>query len=515
MLIPHTRATAAVAAVTLALVVPLTLPSAASASPGQSVEDLTTVTPETLAATLAGPGVSVSNVSFQGSRLSSGTFSGFDSIGIASGVALTTGSLDNQSGYTSAILGPNTSALTTTDNFQPGDADLDALAGGATQDAAVLEFDFVPTERKIQFRYIFGSEEYPEWVGQYNDLMGFWINGTNCATVSTPAGPAIVSVNTINASVNAHLYRDNSDLAAPPYDTQLDGLTTVLTCTAEVTPNVANHLKVAIADDGDGYRDSAVLLEAGTQLANSAPVAADATATAVEGTSVDLQLSATDADGDPLTYAIASQPANGSVTVAGDIATYTPAPGFSGTDTFTYTANDGFVDSQPATVTVTVTPAAPIVAPVAGAHSVNTGHGTAVVIPVLDNATGDDLTVASVGSTLDGTVVINAEGTLTFTPKAGFAGTTSFEYTIQDARGATATGVVTVTVAAAAGIVEEPAAAQTPATQTPAQVAAASAPEAVLAATGSDSTAGALAALAALLAAVGALILGLRRQRRA
>lgn len=505
----HARATACVAAAALALLAPLTASSAAVASPGQDVADLTVTTPEGLAATLAGPGVTVSNVNFLGARGSSGSFSGFASIGIDAGVALTTGSLATQDAYTSAILGPNTSSSTTTDNFQPGDADLDALAGETTQDASVLEFDFVPTERKMQFRYVFGSEEYPEWVGQNNDLMGLWINGVNCALVDTPSGPSPVSVNAINADTNASLYRDNSNLTAPSYDTQLDGLTTVLTCTVSVTPGAVNHLKVAIADVGDGYRDSAVLLEAGTQLPNSVPVVDPKTATVEEGATVDVPLTGTDADGDPLSYAIETQPTNGTVTVTGTVATYTPNPGFTGTDSFTYTANDGYASSPAATVTVTV---APIILPTAGTSSVSTNAGTAVVIPVLADSTGEGIEVASVGSTPDGTVTINSDGTLTFTPNSGYAGTTRFEYTVRDRNGRTATGTVTVTVAAAA-VIEPPAGPIAAVAATPV---AAAETVTVLAATGSN-TDGALGATfgALLLVGAGALLMGFRRLRKA
>ncbi|MBO6575506.1 MAG: CHRD domain-containing protein [Rhodothermales bacterium] len=90
--------------------------------------------------------------------------------------------------------------------------------------------------------------------------------------------------------------------------------------------------------------------------ANVPPVASDASASTNNFADVDVTLSATDPDSSPaaLTYSV-TQPANGSVTLAGNVATYTPDFPFTGDDTFTFTANDGEDDSNVATVTVTST----------------------------------------------------------------------------------------------------------------------------------------------------------------
>ena len=89
------------------------------------------------------------------------------------------------------------------------------------------------------------------------------MNGTNCAKVPDTDVP--VSIDTINNGSHPDLYRNNeiSDGSAP-IDTEMDGLTVVLTCTATVTPEVPNTAKLAIADVGDFAVDSAVFLEAGS-----------------------------------------------------------------------------------------------------------------------------------------------------------------------------------------------------------------------------------------------------------
>jgi hypothetical protein len=135
---------------------------------------------------------------------------------------------------------------------------------------AYLEFDFVPSGEKVFFQYIFASEEYNEFVNsQFNDVFGFFINGVNCGTVGNPLLP--VSVNTINngnpfgsGGPNAVLYQNNDIASGATINTEMDGLTVVLTCTAVVIPNAANHAKLAIADTGDTSLDSNVFLKSGS-----------------------------------------------------------------------------------------------------------------------------------------------------------------------------------------------------------------------------------------------------------
>jgi hypothetical protein len=143
----------------------------------------------------------------------------------------------------------------------PGDPDLDSLSGRTTHDASILEFDFVPQSDSIVFRYVFASEEYNEYVGsQYNDTFGFLINGKNCAVVKrADGGEDPVSINTINNGSHSDLYVDNTGGAL---NTEMDGLTTVLSCNASVTPNATNHAKLAIADATDFVLDSVVFIEA-------------------------------------------------------------------------------------------------------------------------------------------------------------------------------------------------------------------------------------------------------------
>ena len=113
--------------------------------------------------------------------------------------------------------------------------------------------------------------------------------------------------------------------------------------------------------------------------------------------------------------------------------TYTPDAGFSGDDSFTYTANDGLVDSNIATVRVSVTPGN--TAPVAVDDSASTGEASAVTIGVLTNDTdadGDALKVTNLTQPTNGGVTLNSDNTVTYTPDAGFSGDDSFTYTAND-----------------------------------------------------------------------------------
>jgi hypothetical protein len=234
-------------------------------------EDLSgPLTPDDLATQLVGEGVTVSNVTYTGADVAAGQFTGGTGIiGFESGIMLSSGDIAD-------TVGPNSFDDTGVDNLQPGDADLTTLAGVQTFDAAVLEFDFVPTADAVTFNYVFASEEYNEFVhSEFNDVFAFFVNGTNCATVG--AGQP-VSINTINNGnpfdtdprENPTLYINNDlDDGGGSLDTELDGLTVVLTCMAPVNAGATNHMKLAIADASDEVYDAVVFLETGSLQAQT------------------------------------------------------------------------------------------------------------------------------------------------------------------------------------------------------------------------------------------------------
>jgi len=178
--------------------------------------------------------------------------------------------------------------------------------------------------------------------------------------------------------------------------------------------------------------------------ANSPPVADAQSVTTDEDTPVGITLTGSDPDGDVITYQVT---AHGTLTGTPPDLTYTPSANYNGADSFTFKVNDGTVDSEPATVTIMVNPVND--PPVANDDEATTKEGTAVDIVVLaddSDVDGDAIKVDSVTQASEGSVVINADGTVKYTPDAGFSGTDSFTYTIIDGNSGSATATVSVTV---------------------------------------------------------------------
>ncbi len=201
--------------------------------------------------------------------------------------------------------------------------------------------------------------------------------------------------------------------------------------------------------DGNGGTDTATVTITVVPV-NDAPVAVDDSASTNEDTPVTVSVldNDSDIDGDVLTVVSTTTPSNGTVVINDNgTITYTPNENFNGTDSFDYTISDG--NGGTATATVTITVNAVNDAPVAVDDVATTDEDTSVTIPVLDNDSdvdGNGLTVISVTTPSNGTVVINSDGTVTYTPNADYNGPDSFDYTISDGNGGTDTATVTITV---------------------------------------------------------------------
>ena len=180
------------------------------------------------------------------------------------------------------------------------------------------------------------------------------------------------------------------------------------------------------------------------------PVANPDTAETPEDTPVviDVLGNDTDPNGDPLAIDGTPTADHGTVTVNPDgTLTYTPDGNYHGPDTITYVVTDPDGNTATSTVTVNVTPVND--APDANDDTAATTVNVPVVIPVLANDTdvdGDTLSVVGTPTSADGTVTVNPDGTLTFTPAAGFTGTATIDYEISDGNGGTDTAQVVVTV---------------------------------------------------------------------
>ena len=210
--------------------------------------------------------------------LSIGQFSnGQSSINLSEGIIISSGDIalaegpnnDNESGRSFGV--------------QSNDPDLRRLATSTLYDVTGIEFDFVPIDNRVTFRYVFASEEYCEFVTtSFNDVFGFFVSGPgingihsngaiNLATIE--GNNEAVSINTVNHIDNNRFFINNATTA----DVQnceiefnetflrfidYDGFTIPLSATFDVIPCETYHIRLIIGDVSDDKLDSAVFLEA-------------------------------------------------------------------------------------------------------------------------------------------------------------------------------------------------------------------------------------------------------------
>jgi len=253
------------------LIIGLTTLSSLSLKAQLVIDDILTDV-ELVEEVLLGTGVQVYNISSTGSGQAIGEFNtgaGNPSVPMSNGIILSTGNIFDAPG-------PNVFGGTSTDNGTAGDADIDAIIGMTSNDAAVIEFDFRSPSDTVLFNYLFASEEYREYVCDFNDAFAFLLSGPNplggnyinynIALVpgsSTPVAIATVNngdPNSVCAAENSNsaLYVDNIGGTF----VEFDGLTKMFTAIAVVEPCELYHIKIVIADALDSAYDSAVFLEA-------------------------------------------------------------------------------------------------------------------------------------------------------------------------------------------------------------------------------------------------------------
>ena len=240
---------------------------------------------------LLGMGVTASNITINGSPLNANNAQGNvvsftntnPAFPISSGLLLTTGNA-------TAAQGPNNS--TNLSNNLPAtasvasDPHLNILAAGTVTNGVVLEFDFIPTGDTLNFRYIFGSEEYPEFSpSTFNDAFGLFLWGpgitgpyalagyANGANIATIPGGIPVTINNVGDASNTQYYVFNDNGSTYGNAIQYDGTTVLLTAAASVQCNQTYHIKLAISNVSDQAYDSGVFLEANSFSSNVVDVA--------------------------------------------------------------------------------------------------------------------------------------------------------------------------------------------------------------------------------------------------
>jgi large repetitive protein len=183
---------------------------------------------------------------------------------------------------------------------------------------------------------------------------------------------------------------------------------------------------------------------------NDAPVAEAQLVTTDEDMAKDITLGASDVENDTLSYTRVSEPAHGTLSGLGANLTYRPDPNYNGPDSFTFKANDGELDSNDATVDITVNVVNDAPEAVDDSYSTDVDTALNVAVPgVLANdkdLDGDSFTAELVSGPSHGQLTLNANGSFTYSPNANYSGPDSFTYRANDGKTASNTATVSITV---------------------------------------------------------------------
>ncbi|MFN5712033.1 MAG: choice-of-anchor L domain-containing protein [Bacteroidota bacterium] len=232
----------------------------------QAQVTINSISDSAIANYLQGSGINISNLAINCDSQAYGQMTtAVSSFPMGDGLVLSTG-------IASQIANPSTFFASAMFG-NAADQDISNSVGYQTYDACALEFDAIPTFGNIFFEYVWGSEEYPEFICNFNDaflllISGPGINGTylnNATNIAIlPDSSTIVSINTVHDNTVGtscptpfdSLYVDNST------DTTItfDGYTQLLTAGINLTAGATYHFKIVVADVMDGIFDSGVFL---------------------------------------------------------------------------------------------------------------------------------------------------------------------------------------------------------------------------------------------------------------
>jgi VCBS repeat-containing protein len=200
------------------------------------------------------------------------------------------------------------------------------------------------------------------------------------------------------------------------------------------------------ADDPNPGNNSSSISTNVIAAPNTPPTANGQNVSTDEETDLAITLTGSDAENDPLSFSVVNGPSNGALSGTEPNITYTPNENFTGSDSFTFKANDGEDDSANATINITVDPVND--APVAVNDSYNVDEdGSLTASGVLSNDNdidGDGLSAQLVSDVTNGSLSLNSDGSFTYNPNSNFEGSDSFTYTAND--GSEDSNIATVTI---------------------------------------------------------------------
>ncbi|MGJ8639764.1 MAG: Ig-like domain-containing protein [Opitutaceae bacterium] len=284
--------------------------------------------------------------------------------------------------------------------------------------------------------------------------------GLNVQSIQNGDWTAYINVD-FDDGVNTFEARVASDTSGGLIEIRLDSPTGTLVGTCEVDNTTGWQAWETVntsIDDISGVQDIYLVFTGGSgylfnlnwfafsSIQNSAPIATPASSSVNEDSSQAITLTGSDVDGDALTASIVTQPSHGSLSLAGNVATYTPVANYNGSDSFTFTVNDGTVDSAAATVSISVLSVND--APVASAQSVSTSEDTAKAITLSgSDLDGDSLSFSILSLPSKGTLS-GSGANRTYTPNANANGSDSFTFRANDGTVNSASAVVSISVSA-------------------------------------------------------------------
>lgn len=231
-------------------------------------------------------------------------------------------------------------------------------------------------------------------------------------------------------------------VVTPPAHGTLSGTGPNLTYTPALNYNGSDSFTFRVNDGNTNSADATISIT--VTPVNDAPIANNQSVSIVEDVPTPITLTGSDVDGNPLTYNIVSGPTHGVLTGSIPNLTYTSNLNYNGSDSFTFRVNDGSVNSNVATVAITVTPAPD--APIADDQSVTVVED--VIKSIILNATDPDgsaLTYTVLSPPTHGTLNGTAPN-LTYTPDLNYNGSDSFTFKANDGTSDSNTGTVSITV---------------------------------------------------------------------
>ncbi len=216
--------------------------------------------------------ISVVNVDCAQGQVGTFTITDDSPLSMDKGLVLSSGSVENipapASDFSAAFYG----------GINQTDDDLNYLStingnGSQSQDACIVELDVLAASEELTFEYVFGSEEYPEYVNTtFNDIFAFLVSGPEIAgdpnidnqlNVATLEDGTFIQINSVNHNQNWQFYRNNEQSQSIVYDGLTSdslGIKKSLTARVPTIPCETYKLKFAIADRGDSSFDSGVFI---------------------------------------------------------------------------------------------------------------------------------------------------------------------------------------------------------------------------------------------------------------